>query len=96
MSEKLVKFYLDRPGVSEVILLNKRKTGELEYRHMSKLLSEIQASFLQTFGFQGGFELKYKPTQFRTAYRISASDARTSATLKRNPGWLAQFTKEKL
>lgn len=93
--DKAVRFYLDRPGTKEVVL-NGSGVKKLEQEYMQKRLSEIEAAFLQKFGFNGTFELQYTPTRFRSAWRIRAADGRTGAALMREPGWLAQFARVKI
>ena len=61
---------------------------------MMQRLSQVKAEFLTHFGFQGNFEIKKvdtKSRRSRTTFRIVASDARTTAALKREPGWLGRF-----
>ena len=88
---KDIKFWLDRPGVGEVILRNNEKLKSLEAQYAESILANVRASFLQTFGFSGTFEIQYSPTRFRSTYRIRAADAKTGAVLKKKPGWLRQF-----
>ena len=66
----------------------------IEQDLMMQKLSQIQAEFLQTFGFEGSFEIKRVDTnskRSRTTFRIVASDSRTAGVLKRQPGWMARF-----
>lgn len=93
--DKVAKFYLDLPGTKEVIL-NGNGVKKFEKEYMKKRLSEIEAAFMQKFGFNGTFELQFMPTRFRSAWRIRAADRRTGAALKREPGWLAQFSRVKI
>ena len=61
---------------------------------MMERLSRVKAEFLQTFGFEGSFEVKRvdtKSKRSRTTFRIVASNARTTAALKKQPGWLGKF-----
>lgn len=93
---KDTNFWLDQPGVSEVILRKNKKLDELEEAHMEKVLADVKAKFLLDFGTEGEFELSYRPTKYRSAYRISAANAKTATILKANSGWLAQFSGERL
>lgn len=94
----MVKIYWT--GLQE--LMQSEKVSKIEQQEIMNRLSNIQASFLQRFGFEGKFEVKSVTTsgviksggQFhggRTSWRIVAADARTTAALKREPGWLAKF-----
>ena len=68
--------------------------AKLEQDIMMSKLNEVEAAFLQEFGFQGHFEVQRVDTQSkrsRTTYRIVASDKRTGAALKSNSGWLGKF-----
>lgn len=92
MSDR-IKFWLDRPGAKEEILKGNSKVKELEQKVMEDALSEIRAEFLTEFGVEGSFELQFKPTAQRSAYRIRATDKRTGAILKAHPLWLEKFSK---
>lgn len=83
-------------------LMKSEKISKIEQDIMMQKLNEIQASFLQEFGFQGNFEIKSVTTSGvskssgtfhggRTSWRVVAADKRTGAILKRNQGWLAKF-----
>ena len=89
------KFYLDIAGTKQVVL-NGKGIEKLEREYMEKRLSEIEAAFMQHFGFSGKFELQFTPTRLRAVWRIRATDPRTGAALKREPGWLAQFARVKI
>ena len=68
--------------------------AQMEQQIMAQKLSQVKAEFLQHFGFEGGFEIKRvdtKSRRSRTAYRVVSSNARTTAALKREPGWLGKF-----
>lgn len=68
--------------------------ANLEQQIMMQKLSQIKAEFLQSFGFDGSFEIKKvdtKSRRSRTSFRIVASDKKTASALKRQPGWLAKF-----
>ena len=68
--------------------------AQMEQQIMAQKLSQVKAEFLQHFGFEGGFEIKRVDTnsrRSRTTYRVVANNARTTAALKREPGWLGKF-----
>lgn len=68
--------------------------ASLEQQMMMQKLSQVKAEFLTTFGFEGDFVIKKVDTnsrRSRTTYRICANNSRTTAVLKRQPGWLARF-----
>ena len=94
----MVKIYWT--GLQE--LMQSEKVSKIEQQEIMNRLSNIQAGFLQRVGFEGKFEVKSVTTsgliksgvQFhggRTSWRIVAADAKTTAALKREPGWLAKF-----
>ena len=91
-----VGFYYDEAGLSH-LLRHDPDLQKLEQDIMMQRLDEVRASFLQNFGTEGTFELWVVSTgggmnkRPRTAFRISAADAKTGAILKRHPGWLGQF-----
>lgn len=91
-----IKIWLDS-AVVERKLLNGSALETLERDIMSQKLTEIEGQFLVDFGVEGAFRIDGKTTQpsrygtSRTAFRISAADARTTIILKRHPGWLSQF-----
>ena len=75
-------------------IMKSPEISNLEQHMMMSKLNEIQAAFLQDFGFPGSFEIKRVDTnsaRSRTTFRIVASDARTTVVLKKRPGWLARF-----
>ena len=83
-------------------LMQSNEISKIEQQEIMNKLSNIQASFLQKFGFEGKFEVKSKTTsgviksggQYhggRTSWRIVAADAKTNNALKREPGWLAKY-----
>lgn len=96
MADKEVKFYLDQPDTRDVILLGNENLRKVEYEYMAKVLSQIRAEFLQTFGFEGDFSLDYDPTNTRERYRITSRSAKTTRTLNKNPGWLGKFVEQGL
>lgn len=87
-----VSIYYNEPGIREI--MKGEGISSIEQDIMMKKLNQIQAEFLQRFGFAGKFELKKVDTRSRrsrTSFRVVAADARTTAALKREPGWLAHF-----
>lgn len=87
-----IGIYYDQNGLREI--MKGPEIADLEQNLMMTKLSQVQAEFLQTFGFEGSFVIKKVDTnskRSRTTFRIVANDARTTAILKRQPGWLAKF-----
>ena len=87
-----IGIYYNEPGLREI--MKGHEIGGIEQDIMMQKLSQIKAEFLQTFGFEGGFELRAVTTNSRRSritYRIVATNARTTSTLKRNSGWLRKF-----
>lgn len=87
-----IGIYYNEYGIREI--MKGEAISSLEQDIMMKKLSQIQAEFLQRFGFTGKFEIKRvdtKSRRSRTSFRVVAADARTTAALKREPGWLAHF-----
>lgn len=87
-----IGIYYDEPGVRNI--MKGSAISQLEQNMMMSRLNQVQAEFLQRFGFEGKFELRKVNTQSRrsrTTFRIVSADARTTAALKREPGWLAKF-----
>lgn len=87
-----IGIYYNEPGLREI--MKGHEIAGIEQDIMMQKLSQIRAEFLQTFGFEGGFEVKAVTTnsrRSRIAYRIVATNARTTSTLKRNSGWLRKF-----
>lgn len=87
-----VKIFFDESGMREI--MKGEPIQKLEQDIMMQKLDQVKASFLQSFGFEGNFECKVTMTnskRSRASFRIVASDKRTGATLKANPGWLGQF-----
>lgn len=87
-----IGIYYDESGIRDIM-----KSPELEHMEqniMQSKLDQVRAEFQQTFGFPGQFELKAVTTNSRRpriTYRIVAADARTTAMLKKNSGWLGKF-----
>ena len=87
-----IGIYYNEPGLREI--MKGAPIAQLEQEIMMQRLSQIKAEFLIQFGFEGGFEIKKVDTQSRrsrTTFRVVTTDARTTAILKRNPGWLSKF-----
>lgn len=91
MSRK-IGIYYDEQGLRNI--MKGPEIATIEQDIMMKRLGQVKAEFLQTFGFEGGFEVKKVDTnsrRSRTTFRIVATDGKTEATLKRNPNWLGKF-----
>lgn len=87
-----IGIYYDEYGLRNI--LKGQKVAQIEQQIMAQKLSQVKAEFLQRFGFEGNFEVKRVDTnsrRSRTTYRIVASDSKTTAALKREPGWLGKF-----
>lgn len=87
-----VSIYYDEQGIRSI--MKGHKISKLEQEIMAQRLSQVKAEFFQQFGFEGQFELKAVTTRSRRSritYRIVPSNARTTAALKRQPGWLGKF-----
>lgn len=88
----MVSIYYNEQGFRDI--MKGKPISDIEQDIMMSRLNQVQAEFLQRFGFEGKFELKRVDTQSkrsRTTFRIVSADARTTAALKREPGWLAKF-----
>lgn len=82
-------------------LMQSDEISKAEQQAIMSRFSQVQARFLQEFGFQGKFEVKSVTTSKafrrgtyhggRTSWRIVAADAKTTSALKRKPGWMSQF-----
>lgn len=92
-----VKIWLNNSAV-ENQLLNGQGIENIERGIMEQTLREIQGQFVIDFGTEGAFKIEGRttaPSRFgthRTAFKISAADAKTAAILHRNPGWLGKFS----
>lgn len=89
---KKIGIYYDEQGLRNI--MKGHNMSQLEQQIMMQELSQVQAAFFQQFGFNGSFEIKAVTTnsrRSRVTYRISTADARTTAVLKRKPGWLGKF-----
>lgn len=89
-----IGIYYDESGLRSI--MKGPEIAQMEQDIMMKRLSQVKAEFLQTFGFEGGFEIKKFDTnsrRSRTAFKIVATNARTGAVLKSHPNWLAKFVK---
>ena len=87
-----IGIYYNEQGLREI--MKSPEIAGIEQDLMMQRLGQVKAEFLQTFGFEGGFEVKRVDTnskRSRTTFRIVANNARTTAVLKRQPGWLAKF-----
>ena len=87
-----IGIYYDEHGLRNI--MKGSEIGNIEQEIMMQKLSQVRAEFLQTFGFEGGFEVKRVDTnsrRSRTTFRIVTTDARTTAVLKKQPGWLGKF-----
>lgn len=87
-----IGIYYNEQGLRDIMKGNAISTIEQDI--MMRKLNQIQAEFLQRFGFEGKFEVKRVDTnskRSRTTYRIVTSDSHTAAALKKEPGWLAKF-----
>ena len=87
-----VGIYYDEQGLRNI--MKGHNMSQLEQQIMTQKLAQVEASFLQQFGFKGSFTIKAVTTNSRRGritYRIIATDAKTTAALKRQPGWLAKF-----
>ena len=87
-----IGIYYDQNGLRTI--MKGQGIAQMEQQIMAQKLSQVKAEFLQHFGFEGGFEIKHVDTnsrRSRTTYRVVANNARTTAALKREPGWLGKF-----
>ena len=87
-----IGIYYNESGLREI--MKGAPIATLEQQIMLQKLGQVRAEFLQHFGFEGKFEIKRvdtKSRRSRTTFRIVASDNRTNAALKRQPGWLGKF-----
>lgn len=87
-----ISIYYDEQGMRNI--MKGHEISNIEQNIMVDKLSQVQGEFMLHFGFEGKFELKKVDTQSRrsrTTFRIVAADARTTAALKREPGWLGKF-----
>lgn len=88
----MVKIYYNNDAFRSI--MKGKEISEMEQDMMMSRLNQIEAEFLQRFGFEGAFELKRVDTnsnRSRTTYRIVAANSRTTNALKREPGWLGKF-----
>lgn len=87
-----IGIYYDEKGMRDI--MKGQAIANMEQDIMMQRLNRVQAEFLQTFGFSGSFEIRKVDTnsrRSRTTFRIVPTNARTTAALKRQPGWLARF-----
>lgn len=90
MEERTVKFKINRAATQSELLMNNQLLRNLMKEQITQVLSVAEAEFFQKFGVQGKFEIIEITTDRRSA-RLRATNKQTSAILKNNPGWLAQF-----
>ena len=97
-----MKIYWENKAMEDLMSSNKISTMEQDL--IIKKHDEVKANFLQEFGCEGKFRVEQRRTSGtsrikgklhagRTSWRIRADDARTTAALKRQPGWLGRFMK---
>ena len=87
-----IGIYYNEPGIREI--MKGQGISQIEQQIMTRKLSQIKADFLQQFGFEGQFDIKAVTTNSRRSritYRIVPANARTTAALKRQPGWIAKY-----
>lgn len=87
-----IGIYYNEQGLREI--MKGPEIAGIEQDLMMQRLGQVKAEFLQTFGFEGGFEVKKVDTnskRSRTTFRIVSNNSKTTAALKRQPGWLAKF-----
>lgn len=87
-----ISIFYDEHGLRSI--MKGDKISKIEQNIMMNKLNQIQAEFMLRFGFTGKFEIKKVDTRSRrsrTSFRIVAGDSRTTAALKREPGWLGKF-----
>lgn len=92
MAKHKIGIYYDERGMRDI--MKSQAISNVEQNLMMQKLSQIKAEFFQTFGFEGAFEIKKVDTnsrRSRTTFRIVSGNARTTAALKRQPGWLGRF-----
>ena len=92
MAKHKIGIYYNEGGLREI--MKGPEISRIEQEIMMSKLSQVKAEFLQHFGFEGGFEIKKVDTnsrRSRTTFRINATNARTTAALKRESGWLGKF-----
>lgn len=85
-----VKFVINLKG-GEDILKRNDKLQALEQNAIQKIKSQVEAGFLQQFGFAGKFEVSAFMTD-RISFQVHGADSKTKATLAKNPKWLEQYS----
>lgn len=85
-----VQFQINLRGGADILRRNE-KLQSLEQNLIQKIKSQVEASFLQDFGFQGKFDISGFMTD-RISFQIHGADAKTKTVLQRNPKWIDQFT----
>lgn len=92
-----VSIYYDEKGLRNI--MKGPEISRIEQDIMMQKLSQVRAEFLQTFGFNGSFEIDrfdtrlYNSKRSRISFIIMPTDKRTMAALKKQPGWLGKFIK---
>lgn len=90
-----IKIEYNEPGMRQI--MTGHGISQLEQQIMMQKCSQIRGEFLTHFGYAGKFEVKCWVTsggpgrRYRLAFKVHAADARTTAALKKEPGWLAKF-----
>ena len=90
-----VGIYYDEAGIRNI--MKGPEIASMEQAIMMEKLSQVRAEFLQTFGFNGKFDIDrvdtgvYGSKRSRIAFIILPADGRTTAALKKQPGWLGKF-----
>ncbi len=90
-----VGIYYDEAGIRNI--MKGPEIASMEQAIMMEKLSQVRAEFLQTFGFNGKFDIDrvdtgvYGSKRSRIAFIILPADAKTTAALKKQPGWLGKF-----
>lgn len=90
-----IGIYYDEKGLRNI--MKGPEISRIEQDIMMQKLSQVRAEFLQTFGFNGSFEIDkfdtglYNSKRSRISFIIMPTDRRTMAALKKQPGWLGKF-----
>lgn len=92
-----VGVWFDPQGVEDIIRDNPALRA-LESEKIQEIADTARNQFIVDFGFEPSFKIEMQETQpslkygtSRMSYRLCAGDARTTATLKSQPGWFSQF-----
>ena len=90
-----VGIYYNEQGLRNI--MKGPEIANMEQAIMMEKLSQVKAEFLQTFGFNGNFEIDhfdtglYNSKRSRISFIIMPADKKTMAALKKQPGWLGKF-----